>query len=296
MNEVYFNDWIVGVHLSFSQNIAPVISQGIHHGMYTIQFFMGNPKQAWKRQKISDKDIENTQNLLSRFPMNVFTHYPYCANLAGKSEKGYLAWSGNSAVDGNIRSMLKALEYELGIVSNFTNCRSGVVIHPGSYPDRESGHIAVAQTINQINFPQHSHLLLENCAGEGNKLCRTFEEIRIVIDNLNQDKKPHVKVCVDTAHIWGQGDYNLSDIEEVNRMFEDFDRILGIENFYLLHLNDSQVPLGSKKDKHACLGNGHIWKNDFTSLIYLLNKCKEFEIPMILESDGTDMLTLAQLQ
>jgi deoxyribonuclease-4 len=296
MNQIYYMDWDVGVHTAFSHCITPTISQGIHYGMYTIQFFMGNPKQAWQRQQISEKDIQNTKVLLSRFPINVFTHYPYCANLAGKAKKGHLAWDGNSAVDGKLRGVLRALEYELGVIANFTTRRSGVVIHPGSYPDREKGHIAVAQTINRMNFPPNSHLLLENCAGEGNKLCRTFEEIRVVFDLLDSDKKPHVKVCVDTAHIWGQGEYNLSEIEEVNRMFEDFDRILGIENFYLLHLNDSKVPLGSKKDEHACLGDGHIWRKDFASLVHLLNKCKEFGIPMVLETHGLDMLTLAQLQ
>ena len=296
MNDVYYMYWDVGVHTTFSSCITPTIFQGIHYGMHTIQFFMGDPKQAWKRQQISEKDIENTKVLLSRFPMNVFTHYPYCANLAGKAMKGHLAWDGNSDVDGKLKGVLRALEYELGVMANFTSCRSGVVIHPGSYPDREKGHDAVAETINQMNFPPNSHLLLENCAGEGNKLCRTFEEIRKVFDLLDQDKKPHVKVCVDTAHIWGQGDYNLSEIEEVNRMFEDFDRILGIENFYLLHLNDSQVPFGSKKDEHACLGEGYIWQKDFAPLVHLLNKCKKYQIPMVLETHGIDMLTLAQLQ
>jgi endonuclease IV len=79
-------------------------------------------------------------------------------------------------------------------------------------------------------------------------------------------------------------------------MFADFDRLLGIDNFYLLHLNDSKVPLGSKKDLHACLGDGCIWENSFESLIHLLNKCKENKIPMVLETHGTDMITLANLQ
>lgn len=296
MNKVYYVDWDVGAHTPFSNCITPTISQGIYYGMHTIQFFMGNPKQAWQRQHINEKDIQDSQILLSRFPMNVFTHYPYCANLAGKAEKGCLAWNGNPDIDRKLKSMIKSLEYELMIISNFTNCRSGVVIHPGSYPEREKGHIAVAQTINLINFSPNSHLLLENCAGEGNKLCRTFEEIRTVLNFVDLDKKDHVKVCIDTAHIWGQGEYNLSDINEVDRMFEDFDRILGIENFYLLHLNDSKVPFGSKKDEHACLREGYIWQQDFASLVHLLNKCKEFGIPIVLETPGNDMLTLFQIQ
>ena len=295
MQEVYYMKWDVGSHNYFSGSITDTISRGIKYGMYTIQFFMGDSTQAWKREKISNEDIEKAKILMSRFPMNVFTHYPFCANLAGQSQKGCLAWSGNVAVDRKLSGIFQSLEYELDIVSKLCQKRSGVVIHPGSYPDRDDGHRAVAMTLNRINFPKNSFLLLENCAGEGNKLCRTFEEIRTVMDLLEPEKKSHVKVCVDTAHIWGQGDYDLSEIEGVDKIFEDFERLLGIENFYLLHLNDSKVPIGSKKDSHACLGEGWIWKKSFKSLVYLLNKCKQNQIPMVLETDESDMLTLALL-
>lgn len=294
--EVHYMYWEVGAHTSFSQKITNTISNGIKNGMRTIQFFMGNPKSAWKRQQISQEDIKFTQNLLERFPMNVFSHYPYCANLAGKACKGGLAWNGNHSVDNKLKGVIRALEYELSILSNFVQKRSGVVIHPGSYVDRKEGHYAVSKTLNRINFPVGSVVLLENCAGEGNKLCRDFEEISIVLQGLVEEQKPYVKVCVDTAHIWGQGDYDLRKITEIDRMFDDFDRVLGLDNFYLLHLNDSCVPLGSKKDAHACLGDGYIWKDDFDPLIYLLNKCKKYDIPMVLETNGIDMLTLAEIQ
>jgi len=288
--------WEVGEHTTFHDSISDTILKGVRSGMHTIQFFMGDPKNAWQRDKISDQDIENSRKIIDRFPMNVFTHYSLCANLAGQSSIGGLAWNGNQSIDRKLRSMMKALEYELEIIAKLSQKRSGVVIHPGSYPNRKEGHEAVAKTLNRINFPMNSVLLLENCAGEGNKLCRTFEEIKGVMDLVDPEKKANIKICVDTAHIWGQGDYNLQKVSEVDRMFADFDRLLGIDNFYLLHLNDSKVPLGSKKDLHACLGDGCIWENSFESLIHLLNKCKENKIPMVLETHGTDMITLANLQ
>lgn len=298
MEVPYCMYWDVGAHTPFCRCIAPTIATGLRYGMRTIQFFMGNPKKAWERQRIMNEDIENTQVLLNRFPMNIFSHYPFCANLAGQASKDGLAWNGNRTVDGKLRGVMREIEYELSILANFreNNSRAGVVIHPGSHPNRKAGHLAVTQTLNRLNFPQNSVLLLENCAGEGNKLCRTFEEIQGVLSGLEQGKKQFVKICVDTAHIWGQGDYDLRLISEVNRMFEDFDRLLGLDNFYLLHLNDSAVHLGSKRDAHACLGDGHIWKDDFAPLVHLLNKCKEYQIPMVLETHGTDMITLAQLQ
>jgi len=296
MTNVFSMFWEVGEHTHFEESITKTILHGVRSGMYTIQCFIGDPKNAWKRNEIDEEDIKNTKKILGRFPMNVFTHYPFCANLAGQSAKGCLAWNGNQEVDRKLKGVLRALEYELGIVANFSEKRAGVVIHPGSYPDRYDGHITVSKTLNMIKFPKNSVLLLENCAGEGNKLCRNFEEIKIVIDLLNPANKPHVKVCVDTAHIWGQGDYDLRLVSEVDRMFKDFERLLGLEIFYLLHLNDSAALLGSKKDLHACLGEGEIWRDSFESLIHLLNKCKENNIPMVLETHGGDMITLAKIQ
>ena len=296
MQRVYYMHWEVGSHSYFFGTIEQTLRDGIRIGMNTIQFFMGDCKQAWQRQEISDDDIKKSNILLNRFPTNVFTHYPFCANLAGQSAKGGLAWNGNVDIDRKMRGMMRALQYELSIVAKLSTKRSGVVIHPGSYPNREEGHITVAKTLNKIIFPNNAKLLLENCAGEGNKLCRTFEEIRVIFDLLEPEVKPYVKVCVDTAHIWGQGDYDLREVSEIDRLFADFDRLLGLDNFYLLHLNDSIATMGSKKDLHACLGEGNIWKNGFKSLIHLLNKCHENNIPMVLETDDSDILTLAILQ
>lgn len=289
--------WDVGSHISFSGKLLSTVRRGVNSGMNTIQFFMGDYKSAWKREKIEEDDIIETKKLMKRFHMNIFSHYPFCANFAGKAQKGGLAWKNNNEVNQRLRGVIRALEYELSILANFHEYgRCGVVIHPGSYYERNEGHLAVAQTINLIDFPKDSVLLLENCAGEGNKLCRDFEEIQYVLKNLEEKQRSHVKVCVDTAHIWGQGDYDLREKKEIDRLFRDFQFLIGLENLYLLHLNDSKVPLGSKKDVHEDLGEGYIWKNRFDSLVYLLNKCKEYQIPMVLETHETDLKTLLSIQ
>jgi len=291
MNQIYAIDWNIGAHMRFSQKIAPTITEAINCGMYTVQFFMGNP-QSCSRQRISEEDIKNTQLFTKKFPMYIYSHFPYIANFAGKSSKDGLAWNGNKSVDAFLSTIIKELEYELHILSQIGH---GVVIHPGSYPDREKGHIAIAKSMNSINFSEGSMVLLENCAGEGNKLCSTFEELKFVLNNIDENKRQNIGICVDTAHIWGKGDYDLRKVSEIDRMFDDFSEIIGMEYFKLLHLNDSEVQLGSKKDRHACIGTGHIWQDSFDSLIHLLDKCKDFNIPMVLETDGSDMFTLAKL-
>jgi endonuclease IV len=91
------------------------------------------------------------------------------------------------------------------------------------------------------------------------------------------------------------GEYDISQCSEVERMFREFDETIGMEYFTLLHLNDSEVELGTKKDRHACLGTGYIWGESFSSLFVLLDTCKSHGIPAVLETHGRDMLTLACL-
>lgn len=293
MNTIYYMNWDIGVHTGFCKNISETISEAINNGMYSCQFFMGNPK-SFTRQTISTDDIIKTKRLLNRFPMNVFTHFPYTANLNGS--KASLAWNGDSNQDVKTMTMLRYLEYEINIISNFTEGERGVVIHPGCYDDRSIGLDTIAKSINKINFNPNGKLLLENCAGEGSKLCKDFVEISQVINGINILNKNNIGVCVDTAHIWGQGDYNLQKRDEIDRLFYDFDKYIGLDKFKLLHLNDSEVNIGTKKDRHALIGTGYIWQHDLTPLIYLLDKCKQYKIPMILETNISDMLTLSQIQ
>ena len=292
-SEIYNLKWDAGAHIGFSKNIYDSLWSAVNSGMMSCQFFLGNPK-AFNRCRVSLEDIEECKKLLKHFPMNVFSHFPYIANLNGSVSS--LAWSGDSKQDGKTMHVLKQLEYELSVLANFDTLQNGVVIHPGCYPDRPKGLDTIAKSINKINFVENSKLLLENCAGEGRKLCRDFSEIRRVIDGVDEHKRKHIGVCVDTAHIWGQGNYDLRQISEVDRLFDEFEEIIGMEYFSLLHLNDSEVPLGSKKDRHACIGTGYIWRDSMESLIYLLDKCQGYLIPIVLETTELDMITLAQIQ
>jgi apurinic endonuclease APN1 len=289
--KIYSVRWEIGAHLPFNKEINASLLNAIQQGMYALQIFMGNPK-SFTRQPIHEEDIRICQTLIKKYPTNIFTHFPYTANLAGKSKKDGLAWNNNAVVDRNLNITLKGLEYELSVVARIGK---GVVIHPGSFPDRDIGHQTVSKTINRINFTPKSMLLLENCAGEGNKLCKTFKEIGTVISLVDEKSRKHIGVCVDTAHIWGQGDYDLRKVEEVERLFQDFDEEIGIDNFKLLHLNDSSVELGSKKDRHAHIATGKIWSQDQKSLIWLLDKCTYYKIPIILETGGPCMYTLSLL-
>jgi deoxyribonuclease-4 len=283
--------WEVGAHTKFSKNIYDTLKKSISYSMNVTQFFLGNPK-SFTRHRASQQDIEKSKKILDIYPMHVFSHFPYVANFVGSIKQ--LAWDGDETQDIKTSLILSELEYELGVIS-LLGKTNGVVIHPGNYPDRKKGLSKIAESINKINFPLNSTLLLENAAGKGNSLCTTFQEIKDIYDQILPNKQKHIGVCVDTAHITGVGDYDLSKCSEVTRMFKEFDSIIGIDKFSLLHLNDSLIPLGGKDDRHALLGTGYVWAHNFDSLILLLNTCKEHNIPIMLETHGLDMLTLGSL-
>ena len=284
--------WEVGAHTCFEKRICDTLWTSVNYGMYTTQFFMGNP-YGFSRAKISSSDIEESKKILHRFPMCVFTHFPYVCNLAGS--KDTLAWNGNKAQDSKTINILGSLEYELGVIQSLGVDRSGVVIHPGNFPDREKGLEAIGKSISKINFKPGMKLVLENSAGQVTSLATTFREIKRIIDCVDRNKQSNIGVCIDTCHIYAYGDYDLSVKSEIDRMFKEFNDLIGIDKLSLIHLNDSETVRGSKKDRHALLGKGNIWKGDLGSLVYLLDFCKRIRVPMVLETDMSDIVTLANL-
>ena len=287
--QFYFYKWPVGAHTAFAGRICDTIWTGINYGMYALQFFMGSSR-SFNRTVITENDINECKKILARFPTKIFSHFPYVANLAGS--KDFLAWNGDSSQDGKTTHLLKMLEYELHVLGQLNG---GVVIHPGNHTNEEKGLKAIATSINKIKFTGESKLLLENSAGQGTSLATTFEQIKTIIDNVEKEKRKHIGVCIDTCHIFSYGQYDLSQIDVVEKMFTNFDKIIGLDRFTLLHLNDSETSLGKKVDRHAYIGTGYIWGNNFDSLVYLLNKCEKLNIPVVLETRGRDMLVLGSI-
>lgn len=274
---------MIGAHSSVEKTLYETLEKAIAYGMYSCQFFLGSP-QSFTRKAIDDHDIEKCQKLLKRFPTYVFSHAPYTINLAG-------------SVDGNDMSKLplciSALEHELNIMGKLGG---GVVLHPGVSKNKEMGLKKVAESISSIQFEDGQCLLLEVMAGQGNSLGSTFEELRQIYDEVEDSKKKFIGFCIDTAHVWGKGLYRLNQVDEVEKMFKDMDRILGKERIKLIHFNDSSVQCGSHVDRHQLIAEGEIWKDESSkdALMKLLQICITRRIPCVLETHGRDMIKFYQ--
>lgn len=276
--QILTTEWIIGAHTSFSGKIHKTLEIGIQYGMTAIQFFMGSP-MTYERAKISDQDLKECKKLLKKWNTHVFSHFPYSSNLGNPTLK-------------NIPFLLKNLEYEISILAQLDG---GVVIHPGSNKDRTQGLKLIAENINKIDFGTNGKLLLENCAGEKNKLGRDIDDLATIIEHLDKNQKKHVYVCIDTCHLFAAGEYDIRKSSEIDRFFKEFDEKIGLKKLKLIHLNDSKREFRCCVDRHACLGTGEIWQDSFESLLHLLNLAYSLGVPCVLETHGIDMITLGHL-
>jgi len=279
------NPGLTGSHVPYCGNVVTTLEAAATHGQTFCQFFLGNPK-SYQRHSLSEIDIYNIQNsvILERFPMAWCTHAPYMMSLTGYG--GKLAWKDNSAATSVLSNkVLPNLLQELHDVHVAGGL--GVVVHPGSYgkrptelhSDRE-GLLGVAETLNRADI-QTGTVLLENCAGEGSKLPRSMQDFRVILDGINSQALEHTGVCIDTAHLQGVGEIDLSSCQGVDELFSAIDSFnIPVK---LIHHNDSKIPLGGRRDLHAPPGLGEIWGNAPESLKYFTAKCLSRNLPFVVE-------------
>lgn len=283
------NNVYLGSHIPFQGSLTNTIRFALENSMNTLQFFLGSPK-SYSLYDVTDDDLLQAVEISEHFDIPVFSHAKYLYNLAGSKKS--LAWNGDPNQDRKTKNIIRLLETELGVLSNFK--RNGVIVHPGNYTDRLSGLKAISESISKINFPENSKLLLENSAGQGTSLATTLQEIQTIISGVDESKHKYLGVCIDTAHLHGYGEYDVSKISEIDRLFRNFDDIIGKKRLSLIHFNDACVKFGSRKDRHFCILQGEIFKN--TDVVrYFIKKCEEWNVPMVLETVPEDIHVLREI-
>lgn len=178
-----------------------------------------------------------------------------------------------------------------------------LVVHPGAAKVEADGLERVAEAVLAALAsvrPQHTRLLLETTAGQGQSLGHRFEHLGSLLRLIDRDD--HVGVCLDTCHVFAAG-YALSPKKAYVQTLRTFDQVVGLHRLFAFHINDSKMPLGSRVDRHAHLGHGAIGSEAFAALV----RDRRFrQHPMILETpkgmadadqtwDAVNLHTLRQL-
>jgi len=231
----------IGCHLSSSRGFAAMGRQALEIGADTFQFFTRNPRGS----RAAALDPADAAALVELLKANGFApliaHAPYTMNLCGAAEENRLFARETMADD------LARLEHIPGQYYNF---------HPGSHVGQgmETGIAYIAEALNAVLRPeQTTTVLLETMAGKGSEVGGRFEELREILDRVELSDK--MGVCLDTCHV-SDGGYDIAG--DLDGVLTEFDRIIGLHRLKAIHLNDSKNPLGARKDRHECIGKGHI--------------------------------------
>ena len=231
----------IGCHLSSSKGFAAMGRQALELGADTFQFFTRNPRGS----RAKDLDPNDAAALVALMKAHNFApivaHAPYTLNLCGAEEANRIFARETMADD------LRRMEYVPGQYYNF---------HPGSHVGQgmEQGIAYIAEGLNAILKPdQTTTVLLETMAGKGSEVGGRFEELRAILDRV--ELSDQMGVCLDTCHV-SDGGYDI--IGDLDGVLEEFDRVLGLHRLKAIHLNDSKNPLGARKGRHACIGEGEI--------------------------------------
>jgi deoxyribonuclease IV len=259
----------IGAHVSASGGVenAPLNANSI--GAKAFALFTKNQRQ-WFSNPLTKASIKLFRENCEKHdyqPFQILPHDSYLINL-GHPEAGPLEKSRNSFLDEMQRCEQLGLDR-----LNF---------HPGSHLNSlsiEDCLKRIAESINiAIDKTRGVTAVIENTAGQGTNLGHTFEQLRVMIDNV--EDKSRVGVCIDTCHAFTAG-YDVRTLEGFKDTFEKFDEIIGFQYLKGMHLNDSKKEHATRVDRHDNIGKGFLGEDVFRML---MNDSRFDNIPLILET------------
>lgn len=232
---------IIGSHLSISGGYEKAGLEAVRIGANTFQFFTRNPRGG-KARAMNPEDAKKLLDIMESHSFGkLLAHAPYTLNPASDKE------SVRQFAEIAMREDLERMEFFPGNYYNF---------HPGSHVGQgvEAGTAMIVELLNRV-LPEAktTTVLLETMAGKGTEIGRSFEEIAAIIQGVDRSEK--LGVCLDTCHLHEAG-YDV--IHDLDGVLAEFDRVIGLDKLYAIHLNDSKNPTGARKDRHEKIGEGLI--------------------------------------
>ena len=252
-----------GCHLSASGGNAAMVKTALSIGANTFAFFTRNPRGS----KAKKEDPADAAKAVAMLEENHFgklvAHGAYTMNLctADPEARAFAA----EVLEDDLRRMA-------ALPGNFYN------FHPGSHVGQgtEAGIDYIAAALkNALRHDYPVTVLLETMAGKGSEIGGRFEELNAILDAVGS---ANVGVCLDTCHVY-DGGYDI--VNDLDGVLAEFDRIIGLDRLYALHLNDSKNPFASHKDRHELLGEGSLGLDTFRAVV---NHPALQGKPMILET------------
>ncbi len=257
----------IGCHLSVEGGYAAMGRRALEIGANTFQFFTKNPRGRSNGKTPSREDVAELCKIIKENGMRApLAHAPYTYNPCSKDE-AIREYSVTAMAE-----EVRFLEVIDGAMYNF---------HPGCHVGQgaDLGIKFTSELLNRVLWRgMRTKVLIETMAGKGTEIGRNFEEISAIINGVDEDLRQYVGVCLDTCHVH-DGGYSIA--EDVDGVLDAFDRVVGIDKLWAIHLNDSKNVKGAAKDRHERLGMGNI---PLDSMSRLINHPKTRDLPFYLET------------
>jgi deoxyribonuclease IV len=259
---------LIGAHVSPAGGPAKAVARGVEKGCRAIQIFNQNPR-AWKPTVYADDAVAAYHEAIDGSIVgSLLIHAVYLLNCASEDPE---------IVDKSRTSLIASLRAGAALGAD------GVVLHPGSALKGDVGAAlrrAAGVIREALDESEACPLHLENTAGSGGTLGRSFEELATLIELAGGHER--LGVTLDSCHLLGSG-YDVTSAEGLDEVLGEFDRVVGCDRLGSLHVNDSKTPLGSNVDRHAPLGEGEI---SVGGIAAFLSEPRFQGLPCIFEGPG----------
>ncbi len=261
---------LIGAHVSPAGGLAKSIERGTERGCQAIQIFNQSPRM-WRPTAYDQDDFAEFRAAMQDSPIKaVLIHAVYLLNCASEDPE---------IRDKSRASLIQSLVVGKGIGA------AGVVLHPGS---AKQGDVPAAikragQVIKEaLSETDRCRLFLEDTAGAGGTLGRSFEELSDLLSAAGGGRR--LGVCLDSCHLLASG-YDIRTAAGLTETIDQFDRAVGLKRLGALHLNDSQTPLGSNRDRHANIGTGELGDRGCAAF---LSEPRFDMLPLVIETQGPE--------
>jgi len=259
--------YLLGSHVGMSGKdmMLGSVKTALSYGANTFMLYTGAPQNT-RRKKIEELNIPAARELMKENGIETFVvHAPYIINLA------------NTVKPGTFQIATDFLAVELERTEAMGS--ETLVLHPGSHvgAGEEAGIAQIIKGLDMVMKPDMKvKIALETMAGKGSEIGRSFEELKAIYDGVRYPE--NLRVCFDTCHVNDAG-YDI--VNHYKEVLEEFDRVLGLDQIAVFHINDSKNPLGAHKDRHENVGLGTI---GFDTLYRFVSDERFANVPKILET------------
>ncbi|HSJ72990.1 MAG TPA: deoxyribonuclease IV [Miltoncostaeaceae bacterium] len=275
-----------GAHVSSSGGISKAIGRGVALGCESLQIFTHNPR-TWRPIKHTDEEIAAFRAGAAEAGIGpIVSHGLYLINLGAPDRDVPTGPPGKPAVA--MRNIYRASVESLvqHLTTGLALGLAGVVLHVGSFKGSAEGEAierigaGIAEAFETAEGD--TCVYLENTAGAGDTIGRTFAQLRAVANAVGVPER--LAFCLDSQHLYASG-YPIHEEGGIDRVLADFDDVLGMDRLRCLHLNDSKVGFASNRDRHENIGDGEIGEE---GLRRFLGHPDLQSLPVILEVPGMD--------